>query len=81
MRPALNCEIETRAAGSQRLEITYRTRGVAWQAHYVAVVSNDAKTARLSGSVSLTNASGLSFHDARVRLVGRRHQTMTRHMA
>ena len=58
-------------AGSARtVELAYLTRGLDWRANYVLAVAEGSRPeAQLTGWVTLTNQSGASYPDARVKLV------------
>ena len=68
-RPTLVVELESGAAATQQLELSYLSSGLGWQADYVAGLSADEKTLDLSGWVTLTNRSGAAYHNARLQLV------------
>lgn len=67
-RPTLSVLLEA-AGGSQSLELSYLTGGLAWKADYVANLSADGKLMDLSGWVTLTNRSGAAYENARLQLV------------
>lgn len=56
-------------AERQRLEVSYLTRQLDWKADYVMVVDEDDAGADLTGWVTLTNDSGASYENARLKLV------------
>ncbi|MBT2570701.1 DUF4139 domain-containing protein [Planococcus sp. ISL-110] len=65
MKPALiwkTASIET----DQEAKVSYLTRGLEWQASYVAEIRGSQLT--LSGWVQLSNNSGMSFFDSRLKL-------------
>ncbi len=67
--PTLVWDLENREGGAQTVEASYLTNGMNWRADYVLLVdANDAK-GDLQGWVTLTNASGATFEDARLQLV------------
>src|SRR5205807_5704863 len=67
--PTLVWDLENRESGSQTIEASYLTAGMNWRADYVLVVNADDTKGDLQGWVTLTNASGASFEDARLQLV------------
>lgn len=67
-RPTLSMLLEA-PGGPQRLELSYLTGGLAWQADYVAQLSADAQQLDLSGWITLDNRSGVAYQDARLQLV------------
>lgn len=62
---SLNCE----KAGNHKSEISYLTKGIKWQAEYVAVVNADDTKIDLGGWVSINNRSGAGYRDAKLKLV------------
>ena len=56
-------------AGEQRLEVSYLTQQLNWKSDYVMVISDDDSRADLTGWVTLTNNSGASYENARLKLV------------
>lgn len=53
----------------QRLEVSYLTGGLDWQADYVLVIDAADAHADLTGWVTLRNQSGASWKDAKLKLV------------
>jgi hypothetical protein len=68
-RPTLVWLLDNRGAEKQDVEVSYMTGGVNWHAEYVAVTSPDDKSLDLSGWVSVENHSGISYPEARLKLV------------
>ena len=67
--PTLVWDLENRETGSQLIEASYLTGGMNWRADYVLLVNADDTKGDLQGWVTLTNASGATFEDARLQLV------------
>jgi hypothetical protein len=67
--PTLVWDLENRESASQNIEASYLTGGLNWRADYVLLVNADDTKADLQGWVTLTNASGATFEDARLQLV------------
>src|SRR2546429_4783953 len=67
--PTLVWDLENRESGSQTIEASYLTAGMNWRADYVLLVNADDTKGDLQGWVTLTNASGATFEDARLQLV------------
>jgi len=67
--PTLVWDLENRETGSQSIEASYLTGGMNWRADYVLLVNADDTKGDLQGWVTLTNASGATFEDARLQLV------------
>jgi hypothetical protein len=68
-RPTLLWTLENRGAASQRVEASYLTINMSWSADYVLTVARDEKNADLDGWVTLTNGSGVAYHNAKLQLV------------
>ena len=67
--PTLVWDLENRENGPQNIEASYLTAGMNWRADYVLLVNADDTKGDLQGWVTLTNASGATFEDARLQLV------------
>jgi hypothetical protein len=67
--PTLVWDLENSEGGSQTIEASYLTGGMNWRADYVLLVNADDTKGDLQGWVTLTNASGATFEDARLQLV------------
>src|SRR5438477_9887744 len=67
--PTLVWDLENRETGLQSIEASYLTAGMNWRADYVLLVNADDTKGDLQGWVTLTNASGATFEDARLQLV------------
>ncbi|MFA9477072.1 DUF4139 domain-containing protein [Phycisphaerales bacterium AB-hyl4] len=61
--------VQSEFAGEARVEITYFTSGITWQADYTAIASEDDAAAHLEGYVTVTNNSGEDYENAQIRLV------------
>ena len=68
-QPTLVLHLQSAASGQGDLELAYLTGRLGWKADYVANLSGDGSTMDLSGWVTLTNGSGVSFWGAQVQLV------------
>jgi len=68
-RPTLSLLLDSRNKGKQDLELSYLTRGLSWRADYVAELAPGDDKLDLSGLITLTNASGTSYNNARLQLV------------
>lgn len=68
-RPTLVWSITADRAGKQDVELIYQTAGMSWQAEYVAVLKDKDTRMDLNAWVNLTNTSGTSFQNARLKLV------------
>lgn len=68
-KPSLSIDLNTRTAGTQDLDLTYLTRGLSWQANYVAELNEDENQMNLNGFITLSNQSGTDFENADMQLV------------
>src|ERR1700746_1813286 len=68
-RPTLVWMLENRGGESQRLEASYLTSNMNWNADYVLTVGRDEKSADLDGWVTLANNSGVAYSNAKLQLV------------
>jgi hypothetical protein len=68
-RPTLVWMLENRGVESQRVEASYLTNNMSWNADYVLTVGRDEKSADLDGWVTLVNNSGVAYSNAKLQLV------------
>ncbi len=68
-RPTLVWMTESKKGGKGNAEISYLTRGISWEAEYVAVTDNNDKNLDLSGWVNIKNNSGATFENAQIKLM------------
>jgi len=68
-RPTLVVSLHSAADRAQKLELTYLTGGLSWQADYVANLAPDGNSLDLAGWVTLTNQSGSAYPGATLQLV------------
>jgi hypothetical protein len=68
-RPTLIWSLDNGGAARHRVEASYLATKIDWSADYVLTVSRDDKAADVDGWVTLTNASGTSFRNAKLQLV------------
>jgi len=68
-RPTLVVNLHSPAERAQKLELTYLTGGLSWQADYVANLNPEGTSMDLGGWVTLTNQSGTPYPDATLQLV------------
>lgn len=66
---AVIAKLEPTRAGRQTASISYFTPGLNWNNKYMMILSEDDKTASLSGYTQIRNTSNQSFDDIAVRLV------------
>ena len=68
-KPTLVWMLENGGPKSQRVEASYLTNNMNWNADYVLTVIRDEKTADLDGWVTLANNSGAAYKNAKLQLV------------
>jgi len=68
-KPTLEWQIRSAKAGPQPVEVAYQTEGLSWESAYTTILGPDDKTMDLSAWVTVTNRSGATYRDARLKLV------------
>lgn len=68
-KPTLMWLLNARKGGEHQGEISYLTGGMSWNADYVLVVDKDDAKADLNAWVTVSNNSGATYKDARLKLV------------
>src|SRR2546423_7984442 len=68
-QPTLVTELHSARAGSQTVELSYLSGGLAWKADYVAELNARDDALDLNGWVTLTNTSGTAYPNAKLQLV------------
>jgi hypothetical protein len=68
-KPTLKWLLDAEKAGTHDMQLSYMTSGLNWEAYYVAVVNNDDTELDLMSWVTLTNNSGASYKNARLKLI------------
>lgn len=68
-KPALLWKLQAGKGGEHRIRATYQTAGMTWRSDYNLVLGADDASADLTAWVSLMNLSGISFDNARLKLV------------
>jgi hypothetical protein len=75
-RPTLSVLVNSTQAGTRDARLTYLTRGLSWDADYVAVFDEARGQLAMQGWITLSNDSGTGFVNARAQLVaGNLHVT------
>ncbi len=68
-KPTLVWKLDARQGGAQQGEISYLTAGLGWSADYVLVADKDDAKGDLTAWVTVTNNSGATYKDAKLKLV------------
>ena len=69
LKPTLSWKLASSEAISADAEISYLSGGLSWQADYVLVLAQDDKSAGMEGWVTMSNYSGTTYKDAKLKLV------------
>jgi hypothetical protein len=67
--PTLVWMLENAGAARHRVEASYLSGGLAWNADYVLTIGRDDKAGDLAGWVTLKNQSGTSYRNAKLQLI------------
>ena len=67
--PTLEYLVKSKSEGENTVELSYLTSGMSWNAQYVLVLSEDENKLNLNSWVSITNQSGATFKNAKLKLV------------
>jgi hypothetical protein len=68
-RPTLIWELAGQGAAEEKLEVSYLTAGMNWQAAYVGILEDEGKSVDLKAWVSIDNRCGATFENAHLKLV------------
>lgn len=68
-KPTLVMSVESDQTADRELTLNYMSRGLSWNANYVARLNADDTTMSLNGWVSLTNNSGTDYKKANLQVV------------
>ncbi len=67
-KPSLLWDLDSDKDQEAEMELSYLTQGMSWSANYV-VTLDDKNMADLQGWVTMNNQSGVSFNDAKLKLL------------
>ena len=68
-KPTLVWLLRATKAGKQKIEVSYLTNKITWQADYITLLSADDSKADLTGWVTIDNQSGATYQNAMLKLV------------
>jgi hypothetical protein len=68
-KPTLVWLVENDLSKNQKIESSYLTNGINWRADYVVTLNDKDDRADLSGWVTITNQSGATYQNAKLKLV------------
>ncbi len=69
LKPTLRWLLVANKAGKMEADLSYITRGISWNASYVAVISANDDAIDLAGWVQMDNRSGATYENARLKLM------------
>jgi len=69
LKPTISWLLNAGQAGEHDLRVSYLTSGLNWHAEYVAIASEADDSLDLQAWVSVENNAGVSFEDAKLKLV------------
>jgi len=69
LKPTLSWEMQTNRSGKSQAEFSYVTGGMNWHADYNVVAPSKGNILEIVGWVTLDNQSGMTFRDARIKLM------------
>jgi len=68
-KPSLVWKLYTESDGNRETQTTYLTKGITWQADYIAKINQDDSQLNFSGWVTVENNSGTSYPASTLKLV------------
>jgi len=68
-KPTLTWLCDNSATKPHRLEVSYLTGGITWEADYIMTLDKDDKSSDMSGWVTIGNKSGATYRDATLKLI------------
>lgn len=68
-RPSLLWMLQSQGAGAQRIELSYLAQQISWTSNYVLNLDSAGKVGALKGWVTITNNTGATFQDAKLKLL------------
>ncbi len=69
VKPTLMWKVHSDKGGKQLSQVTYMTGGIGWRADYTVVTNEDDTQIDLGGWVTVTNNSGATYKDAKLKLI------------
>lgn len=68
-KPELAWKLYSQKAGKQKIELSYLSSGLNWNAEYVALVNDKDTAMDLTSWISVNNRSGKTFKDAQLKVI------------
>jgi Uncharacterized conserved protein len=69
LKPTLTWLVASDVAGAKKMEVSYQTGGISWNADYVLVTNEEDTQADIAGWVTINNRCGATFKDAKLKLI------------
>jgi hypothetical protein len=69
LKPTLNWKLNSASSGKIDAEVAYLSRGFSWEASYNLVAPENGDTVDIVGWVTMNNQSGMTFADAKLKLM------------
>ncbi len=69
LKPTLVWLLDVKRGGKKRCEVSYLASGINWHADYVGVVNEDESKMEIEGWVTITNHTGTTYEDAKLKVV------------
>jgi len=68
-KPTLMWMLQSQSAGDNKVELSYLTQGMSWKSDYVLSLDKAGTKGDIKGWVTLTNNSGATFENAKLKLL------------
>ncbi|MDR1942338.1 MAG: hypothetical protein LBQ47_08430 [Endomicrobium sp.] len=69
LKPTLSWLVASQTEGANKMEISYQTSGLSWNADYVLVTDEKDENADITGWVTINNRSGATYKDAKLKVI------------
>ncbi|MCL2335717.1 MAG: DUF4139 domain-containing protein [Endomicrobia bacterium] len=69
LKPTLTWLVASDVSGTRKMEVSYQTSGIGWNADYVLVSDENDAQADITGWVTINNYSGATYKDAKLKLI------------
>ncbi len=77
LEPTLVWDLMTDTAGERPVRLTYQTTGLTWRADYSVIINSDDTAVDVGSWVTVVNQSGVTFDNAKLKLVAGDVQRVT----
>ncbi|MCL2145485.1 MAG: DUF4139 domain-containing protein [Endomicrobia bacterium] len=69
LKPTLVWLVASEVSGNKKMEVSYQTGGISWNADYVLVTNEKDTMADITGWVTINNMSGAAYENAKLKLI------------